>query len=90
MLFQSGGCCDGSSLLCLLRDELPVGAGDLLLGELEGTRSYIDADQYKRWNHPAFQLDLLPGPADSFSLETTDGVLFVSRTPSCSRPGDGS
>jgi uncharacterized protein len=83
MLFQSGGCCDGSSPLCLPRDELPVGAGDLLLGELDGTPFYIDADQYERWNHPAFQLDLLPGPTDSFSLEAADGVHFVSRTPSC-------
>jgi len=83
MLFQSGGCCDGSSPLCLPRDELPVGAGDLMLGEIDGVPFYIDADQYERWNHPAFQLDLLPGPTDSFSLEAADGVHFVSRTPSC-------
>jgi len=38
-LFQSRGCCDGSSPLCLARDELPVGAGDLLLGEIDGVPS---------------------------------------------------
>ncbi len=86
MLFQSGGCCDGSSPLCLTRGELPIGAGDLLLGELEGVPFYIDADQYERWNRPVFQLDLLPGPSDSFSLEAADGVRFVSRTPFCAHP----
>jgi uncharacterized protein len=83
MLFQSGGCCDGSSPLCLPRDELTVGAGDLLLGELDGTPFYIDADQYERWNRPAFRLDLRPGTTDSFSLEAADGVHFVSSTPAC-------
>jgi uncharacterized protein len=86
MLFQSGGCCEGSSPLCLPRDELPVADGDLLLGEIDGVPFYIDADQYERWNHPAFQLDLVPSPTDSFSLEAADGVHFVSRTPSCATP----
>ena len=36
MLFQSGGCCDGSSPLCLHAGELLTGPNDLLLGELGG------------------------------------------------------
>ena len=78
MLVQSGGCCDGSSPLCLERGELLVGPGDLLLGELDGTPFYIDADQYDRWRSPAFLLDLADGVTDSFSLEAEDGVHFVS------------
>jgi uncharacterized protein (DUF779 family) len=74
MLFQSGGCCDGSSPLCLHE-------GDLLLGELDGARFYIDAEQYERWNRPAFVLDVAPGAATGFSLEGTDGVHFVTRPP---------
>jgi uncharacterized protein (DUF779 family) len=42
MLFQSGGCCDGSSPLCLHEGELLTGPGDLLLGELGGMPVYID------------------------------------------------
>jgi uncharacterized protein len=83
MLFQSGGCCDGSSPLCLQRGELAVGPGDLELGEIEGTPFYIDAEQYERWNRPSFELDLAAGGTDSFTLEAQDGVHFVSRTPSC-------
>ena len=78
MLVQSGGCCEGSSPLCLQRGELLVGPGDLLLGELDGTPFYVDADQYDRWRSPAFLLDLADGTTDSFSLEAEDGVHFVS------------
>jgi uncharacterized protein len=90
MLFQSGGCCDGSSLLCLQRGELAVGPGDLLLGEIDGTPLYIDAEQYERWNRPVFELDLAAGGTDGFTLEAADGVHFVSRTPSCEPSGTNS
>ena len=83
MLFQSGGCCDGSSPLCLNEGELLVGPNDLLLGEVGGVPFYIDAEQYERWNRPAFLLDLASGPAEGFSLEGLDGVHFVSRTTGC-------
>jgi hypothetical protein len=83
MLFQSGGCCDGSSPLCLHEGGLLVGRNDLLLGEIDGVPFYIDADQYELWNRPAFVLDVSPGAGDAFSLEALDGLHFVSRTPSC-------
>ena len=82
MLVQSGGCCDGSSPLCLREGELLLGPGDLLLGEVAGVPFYVDSEQYERWRRPAFLLDLRPGAADTFSLEGADGVHFVSRTPS--------
>ena len=81
MLVQFGGCCDGSSPLWLTRGELPVGPGDRLLGELDGTPIYVDAEQYERWNRPAFELDVAAGGGDAFSLEAADSVHFVSRTP---------
>ena len=83
MLFQSGGCCDGSSPLCLHEGGLLVGPNDRRLGEIDGVPFYIDAEQYERWNRPAFVLDVAPGAGDAFSLEALDGVHFVSRTPSC-------
>jgi uncharacterized protein (DUF779 family) len=80
MLFQSGGCCDGSSPLCLQEGELLLGPNDLKLGELGGMPVYIDADQDKRWNHPTFVLDAAPGPASGFSLEGLDGIHFITRS----------
>jgi uncharacterized protein (DUF779 family) len=80
MLFQSGGCCDGSSPLCLHEGELLTGPNDLLLGELGGMAVYIDADQDERWNRPRFVLDVAPGPASGFSLEGLDGIHFFTRS----------
>jgi hypothetical protein len=83
MLFQSGGCCEGSSPLCLHEGELLLGANDLLLGQIQGTPFYVDGDQYERWNSPALQLDLSPGASDTLSLEGLDDVHFVTRTSAC-------
>jgi uncharacterized protein len=83
MLFQSGGCCDGSSPLCLHEGELLVGTNDLLLGEIAGTPFYIDAEHYERWNRPVFLIDISDGASDTLSLEGPDDVHFVTRTPTC-------
>jgi uncharacterized protein len=81
MFFQSGGCCDGSSPMCLTDGELPLSPSDLLLGNIGGAPFYIDADQYERWRRPRFLIDVSPGPAEGFSLDGLDGVHFVTRTP---------
>ncbi len=62
MLFQSGGCCEGSSPQCLHQGELLLGPNDLSLGEIDGTPFYIDAEQYRRWHEPALLLDLATAP----------------------------
>jgi uncharacterized protein len=80
MFFQSGGCCDGSSPICLQEGELPIGPHDLLLGDVAGAPFYIDSDQYERWNRPAFLLDVAPDPPEGFSLPAPGGTHFVSRT----------
>ena len=80
MFFQSGGCCDGSSPMCLKAGELPLGQNDLRLGEIGGVPFYIDAEQYDRWRKPHFIIDVSPGAAEGFSLEGLEGVHFVTRT----------
>jgi uncharacterized protein (DUF779 family) len=80
MLVQSGGCCDGSSPLCLRAGELLVGPNDVLLGEPGGMPVYIDAEQDARWKRPRFVLDVAPGPGAEFSLESLDGIHFVTRS----------
>lgn len=79
-LFQSGGCCDGSSPICLAQGELPPSANDLLLGEVAGAPFYVDSEQYERWGSPAFLIDAGAGPAEGFSLSLPD-AHFVTRTP---------
>jgi uncharacterized protein len=78
-IFQSGGCCDGSSPICLRARELAPGTHDLELGTVGGVAFYVDADLYERWGRPRFTLDVSPGDTGSFSLEGTEGVHFVIR-----------
>jgi uncharacterized protein (DUF779 family) len=85
ILVQSGGCCDGSSPICLLAGELLTGPNDLLLGEPGGTSFYIDAEQYERWNRPQIILDVAVGAAEGFSLEGLEGIHFVTRSRACRR-----
>jgi uncharacterized protein len=79
--FQSGGCCDGTSPICLTADDLPPSPNDLRLGEIGGAPFYIDSEQYERWGKPSFLIDVAPGAAEGFSLEGLVGVHFVSRSP---------
>lgn len=80
MFFQSGGCCDGGAPMCLKDGELPLGPGDLRLGEISGMPFYIDSDQYERWGRPHLTVDVSPGAAEGFSLEALEGVHFVTVT----------
>ena len=80
--FQSGGCCDGTSAMCLKEGVgLQVAVHDVQLGEIGGAPFYIDAEQYERWSKPRFLIDVAPGAADGFSLEGLEGVHFISRSP---------
>jgi uncharacterized protein len=80
VLFQSGGCCDGTSPICLKEGELPAGPHDVQLGEIGGAPFYIDAEQYERWGRPRFLIDVSPGAAEGFSLEGLLAVHFITRT----------
>ena len=80
MFFQSGGCCDGSSPICLPQGELPTGPNDLLLGRPAGASFFVDADLYQRWNHPAFTLDLADGAPEGFSLAGPADTHFITRS----------
>ncbi len=80
IFMQSGGCCDGSSPMCLQEGDLLLGNGDLLLGTIEGCPFYIDREQYERWRKPTFLIDVSPGDGDTFSVEGPEGMHFVART----------
>jgi uncharacterized protein len=77
---QSGGCCNGSSPICLRQGELPLGPQDVRLGEIGGAPFYIDSEQYERWHRPHLTIDVSPGAADGFSLEGLEGLHFVTLT----------
>ncbi len=76
-LFQSGGCCDGSTPICVLASELPPGPNDRRLAEIAGVPFYIDAEQHRRWGEPAFLLDVGAGAPEGFSLGLADAHLVT-------------
>ena len=80
MFHQSGGCCDGSTPMCYPQGELIIGAADVLLGEIGGCPFYISAAQYKYWKHTQLIIDVASGPGNDFSLESAEGVRFLSRS----------
>ncbi len=80
-LFQSGGCCDGSTPICLLADELPASPNDRHLGDVDGVPFYIDAEQYRRWGEPEFELAVAAGAPEGFSLGLADAHLITRSRP---------
>jgi uncharacterized protein (DUF779 family) len=80
MFVQSAGCCGGSAPMCFPRGEYLTGAGDLLLGPVEGCPFYIDRRLYEAWHPGRLVLDVEPGDPEGFSLAAGDGLHFVTRT----------
>jgi uncharacterized protein (DUF779 family) len=81
VLFQSGGCCDGSSPICIEAGELPIAPSDVLLGVVGVTPFYIDGEQYERWGRPDFVVDTAAGPAEGLSLGLSQVHLVTHSTP---------
>jgi uncharacterized protein len=62
ILYQSGGCCDGSLPVCLEQGDVRIGDGDVLLGSVGGCPVYIDDRQYAVWKHTQLIIDAGEGP----------------------------
>jgi uncharacterized protein (DUF779 family) len=86
MFHQSGGCCDGSSPMCYLAGEFRTGGSDVMLAELtvEGVpgtiRFWMSAEQFEYWKHTHLTIDVVPGRGGGFSLESTEGKRFITRS----------
>lgn len=77
---QSGGCCDGSSPMCLKKGDLRIGAQDVLLGKIHGCAFYMSAAQFEYWKHTHLTIDVTEGRGSSFSLEIPLGLRFVTKS----------
>jgi uncharacterized protein (DUF779 family) len=80
MFHQSGGCCDGSAPMCYPKGEFRIGGQDVYLGEIGGAPFYIGAKQYEYWRHTQIIIDVVPGRGSGFSLESPEGVRFITRS----------
>lgn len=80
MFHQSGGCCDGSSPMCFVVDELMLNETDVKLGEVHGCEFYMARDQFEYWKHTHLTLDVVKGRGSSFSLEIPMGLRFIIKS----------
>lgn len=80
MFHQSGGCCDGSSPMCYPKGEFRLGAGDVLLGEVEGAEVWISGPQFEAWKHTQLILDVVSGRGGMFSLDNGREKRFLTRS----------
>jgi uncharacterized protein (DUF779 family) len=77
---QSGGCCDGSSPMCFPRNEFKLGQRDVYLGTIANTPFYIGGEQFEYWKHTQLTIDVVPGRGSGFSVESPEGVRFLTRS----------
>ncbi len=80
LFHQSGGCCDGSAPMCYPLGDFRVGAQDVLLGTIAGAPFYMGAAQFEYWAHTQLTIDVVPGRGSGFSLESPEGVRFLTRS----------
>lgn len=80
MFHQSGGCCDGSAPMCFQDGEFLIGEQDVCLGQIAGCNFYISASQYEYWKHTQLIIDAVPGRGGLFSLESSEGFRFLTRS----------
>ena len=80
MFYQSSGCCDGSSPMCLVEGEMLLSPEDIRLGEVGGVDFHMSPSQFAYWQHAQLIVDVVLGHGDSFSLESALGLSFVTRS----------
>lgn len=77
---QSGGCCDGSAPMCYPKSDFKIGQRDVFLGRVGGCSFYIGGRQFEVWKHTQLIIDAVPGRGSGFSLESPEGMRFLTRS----------
>ena len=86
MFHQSGGCCDGSAPMCYQAGEFRVGGSDVLMNEITVAgipapiKFYMSLEQFEVWRHTFLTIDAVPGRGSGFSMESPEGMRFLTRS----------
>jgi uncharacterized protein (DUF779 family) len=86
LLYQSGGCCDGSNPLALNPGDLSLTVTDQCVGTVGAVPFYIDTRQCGYLLGQTLCIDVRPGNLGSYSLEDGTGWYFVTLTTTCPLP----
>ena len=68
--------------MCYPDGDFIVGDRDILLSVLDvgtGVPVWISGSQFEAWKHTQLVIDVVPGRGGGFSLETPEGMRFLSR-----------
>ena len=69
--------------MCFQVGEFQLGDVDEKVGEIVGCEFWMDREQFRRWQHTQWTVDVVPGRGASFSLEIPLGVRFLIRSSLC-------
>ncbi|TQR31266.1 DUF779 domain-containing protein [Campylobacter sp. MIT 99-7217] len=83
LLYLSGGCCEGSALLCYEKDDFKIGINDELLAEFNGVKLYTHKNQLSYLQTSQLSLEVLDGNGSEFSLEYGLGKHFILQSQIC-------
>lgn len=77
MLYQAGGCCEGTQPQCFKKGDFYLRYKDVCIGEIEDVEFWVDKDLFDYWKHAHFELDVTDAiGAGGFSLEVPLGKTF--------------
>lgn len=77
---HSEGCCDGTSPVCMAKNDFYLGSQEELLGVVtEGVPYYMHRRNSAYWQHLQIVIDVTDGIGNSFSLESTENKSFIIR-----------
>jgi uncharacterized protein (DUF779 family) len=77
---QSSGFCKGSAPMCFRDRDFRIGSRDVLPGVIKGCPFFAASTEFEYWAYFELTIDVTRGGGDSFSIEATDGIRFVTRS----------
>ena len=78
MFYQSHGCCDGSTPMCLRVGEMALGQADVHLGTVGGVPFWVGRTQFEYLEGGQVLLHAKSGALGTFSLEDAEDMHFVA------------
>jgi uncharacterized protein (DUF779 family) len=72
--------------MCCPEGDFLIGDIDLLLGDIDGCRFYIDKRLDQAWHQDQFLLNVEVGEPEDFSLAAGGTLHLVTPSPACATP----
>lgn len=78
ILYQGGGCCEGSAPLCVKKERYRLRNGDVNIGQISGVPYWIEGAMFDYWKNVQFEIHVQDGiGGNEYSLERLKNKAFV-------------